>query len=438
MSVERGAERMTGEAQGPPEALIAEVRAALGAGDDLSRARLGQQVVNAWRGESRPRRSRRSRRLLWAMPLGAVAAAAMVLLVWRKPPLDYELSGGHVTSEGDLQASDDRSGEVAMKFSDGSRVTIASRTAARVEGVEAHGARLRVRDGRADLDIIPRPGGASRWAVHAGPFVVTVKGTRFSVAWSERRGTLEVRLQRGRVEVSGPSIDGLLVMRPGQILRADITTGVSEMSESATASAISIAPIPTPEAPPHAAVAARPVETEEIPGAPARPLPRASSAPSADWPALVRAGAFATVVEDAESLPREAIFEQTPLAAMEALADAARYERKPELSRSALTAIRRRFPRSRSARDAAFHLGRLAEDRPRAEGDALSFYDAYLAEAPRGSFAAEALARKMSLLARTGRMAEAQKVAREYLQRHPNGEAAPRARALVQEAPPSR
>ena len=78
-----------------------------------------------------------------------------------------------------------------------------------------------------------------------------------------------------------------------------------------------------------------------------------------------------------------------------ALADAARYRRRDDSARRALEAQRRRFHGSPRAADAAFFLGRLDENDGAGLIHALRWYDRYLDEAPTGSYAAEALGRKM-------------------------------------------
>ena len=83
-----------------------------------------------------------------------------------------------------------------------------------------------------------------------------------------------------------------------------------------------------------------------------------------------------------------------------ALATAARLSQRADLARRAFRAQRVRFPGSDAAREAAFHLGRLADDADHDAAAAVAWYDQYLEEAPAGTFVAEALARKMAALAR--------------------------------------
>jgi len=144
------------------------------------------------------------------------------------------------------------------------------------------------------------------------------------------------------------------------------------------------------------------------------------------------AGELDRVLADAERRGVGTVLAQAPEAELAALADAARYRRRGELARRALLAERARFPRSSRARDAAFLLGRIEEDRSGGGPRALEWYDRYLEEAPTGAFASEALGRKMTATDRTRGVEPTRAVAREYLRRFPEGSYANAARAFVE------
>ena len=113
-----------------------------------------------------------------------------------------------------------------------------------------------------------------------------------------------------------------------------------------------------------------------------------------------------------------------------ALADAARYRRRPDLALAALLAERRRFPNAPRALDALFLLGRVEESRG-GESRALAWYEEYLVRAPTGAYAAEALGRKMTVANEVSGSAIARPIAEEYLRRFPKGSYAGSARALL-------
>jgi hypothetical protein len=143
------------------------------------------------------------------------------------------------------------------------------------------------------------------------------------------------------------------------------------------------------------------------------------------------------VVDEARHFGLAATLAQADPASLAALADAARYLRQPELAGQVLDRQRARFPQTRLAAKAAFMLGRLADDR----GDvsaAISWYGRYLAEAPRGVYADEALGRSMLVVEALEGAAEARSLAETYLGQFPNGTYLLQARAIVNSGPARR
>ena len=147
------------------------------------------------------------------------------------------------------------------------------------------------------------------------------------------------------------------------------------------------------------------------------------------WTALVERGAFEAVVTDAQRRGLDVTLTHGRAPELAALADAARYTRDDEVARRALLAERRRFPGSTLAREAAFLLGRL-EERRNDSAAAIEWYRRYGLEDPDGRYVAEALGRRMVLLASES-SDEARRVAEDYLRRFPSGAYAARARAAV-------
>jgi TolA-binding protein len=131
-------------------------------------------------------------------------------------------------------------------------------------------------------------------------------------------------------------------------------------------------------------------------------------------------GNFRGVLDAADGRGVDATLSRGSLADVVALADAARYLHERGLARRGLLAERSRFPGSAEARGAAFVLGRMADDAG-SRDEAIRWYDTYLAESPRGSFAAEALGRKLVALVESSDTVGARSVAQEYLRRFPHG-----------------
>jgi hypothetical protein len=148
----------------------------------------------------------------------------------------------------------------------------------------------------------------------------------------------------------------------------------------------------------------------------------------AAWSKLVADGEFDRVIAEAQERGMHRVLSGAPLDDLVALSDAARYAGRGDLARSALLAMRDRFAASSAARTAAFLLGRLAEGG--SADSAIGWYDRYLAESPGGTFASEALGRKMLLL-RARSPAKARRLAEQYLGLFPKGAYAQVARDLL-------
>jgi hypothetical protein len=161
---------------------------------------------------------------------------------------------------------------------------------------------------------------------------------------------------------------------------------------------------------------------------------RASREPRAavaePWSVHVAAGRYQSVIEAAERRGLADVYRGASREDLQALADAARYVRRPDIARAALLAIRSRFDGTRAAEEAGFLLGRL-EETSGATRQALEWYERYLSESPDGVYAAQALGRKLLLVQERGSSSDAVSVAREYLRRFPAGPYAATARQLL-------
>jgi TolA-binding protein len=148
------------------------------------------------------------------------------------------------------------------------------------------------------------------------------------------------------------------------------------------------------------------------------------------WPAALASGDWDAILTDADRTGVKTILESASGEELFALADAARYRRRLDLAREALLAERRRFPGSARAPDALFLLGRVEEAGGQGSLRALHWYEDYLARAPSGTYASEALGRRMTLTSELEGPARARPIADEYLRRFPDGSYAGAARAL--------
>ena len=329
-----------------------------------------------------------------------------------------------------------------------------------------HGARLRVDEGAAHFSVMHLPHAA--WSVEAGPYVVEVTGTVFDVRWSSADEVVEVRLQSGSVRVSGPMLTEHATLRPGQRLTAHLATRELRIDENVGSAVAPVLAVPPPGASPPektaAPDAAAPPETLAPPAAaaaetgrpaeapapaaarppaparavrkPARRVASVDSRASGDWAPQrwserVSAGDAKGVVAEAVAHGIDAAVTDADAAALVALADAARYAGRTYLAERVLRAQRSRFPGSPAAGAAAFFLGRLADDCG-AAADGLEWYRRYLTEEPQGAYAAEALGREMIGVARLSGRSAARELAREYLNRFPEGTYLLHAQAILQ------
>jgi TolA-binding protein len=310
--------------------------------------------------------------------------------------------------------------ESLLAFSDGSKVVIAARSRGRVMDVNGRGARFALEEGKVSVHVVHRP--RAQWTFEAGPFLVRVHGTSFTVAWNPSDAVFELRLQTGAVSVASPLAGTEIGLRAGQTLRVSlrertstVVDGAGEEAPSQAAANPTAVLLPAVEAP------------LTTPAEPARWSHRG-------WMSALADNKGADVVADADRRGLAAVLERADSEDLWALANAARYAGRYPLARRALTAHRRRFPSSDRAGDAAFLLGRLHDADPDGPANALGWYDRYLAEAPDGAHASDALGRKMTLLQRSNRRAEALAIAHDYLQRFPRGTYANAAHALVRAA----
>jgi hypothetical protein len=383
-------------------------------------------------------RGRRRRRAGVAV-LGASLAVAAALVGRGVGPrraaetITYTLDGAPAAAGAYIAGAPVAGAE--LRFSDGTAVALERASRAWVESTSADGARIRLEEGRARFRVVHRP--RARWAVDAGPFAVAVTGTTFDVRWSGADDTLEVRLAAGEVIVTGPLTGGGVTLRPGQRLEAHPASRALRIERAdapEAAPGAAVVPVPAPASPPPA-VAPPPAAVPP----PARPRPASSSAavpePGATWPQDVARGRFEAVLRQVDRMGVDACLRTVASNRLVAVADAARYAGRADLARRALLAQRERFPGSVAANEAAFVLGKLAEDSGEGRAAALDWYQRYLADAPSGTYAAEALGRAMLLLRALPDPVRARAAARDYLERHPAGPYVEQARQILGGAP---
>ncbi|MES1208762.1 MAG: FecR domain-containing protein, partial [Pseudomonadota bacterium] len=166
--------------------------------------------------------ARAVRRFVALSTVSLACAAAVVALLWVRRPapgltdttLTYTVNG-QPPAQGGYVASEVTT-EPVLSFSDGTRVRLARRTRGRVVELARRGARIALEDGAADVEVVHRPG--AQWVFEAGPFVIAVHGTAFSLGWSARDARLDLKMRTGVVSVAGPVPGGEIELRAGQSL----------------------------------------------------------------------------------------------------------------------------------------------------------------------------------------------------------------------------
>lgn len=366
-----------------------------------------------------------NQRATWRVAGAALAAAAMIaslVMPSGDMPLGVEVLAGELSPAGEVGPASD---PTTIRFSDGTEVVVEAAARARLTGVSALGADVRLDAGQVQFRVAKRAGAS--WNVLAGAYRVHVTGTAFAVAFDEALNSLEVELFSGSVRVSGPLLERGIDVAKGQRLSVNPTQGRVQVT-------------PTDGEP------AEPEEPElELPGAEASaadagaaPTPsakrdRAHRLPPTEpsWQSRVAGGQFGEVLKAAERRGFDRVYQTAPLEELAALADAARYARRAQIARAALLSMRRRFSGSSQAKEATFFLGRLIETSAGPPGLALGWYELYLAEDAGGVYASQALGRKLLIVHRESGAARAAPIAQEYLRRFPEGPHAPNARKLV-------
>ncbi len=389
------------------------------------------------------------RRILIRLSMaGALATAAIAAWVLPRPgrlsvpatapaALSYRIEGGNVVDGGYLRESG--SDTVRMRFTEGTEFVLSPGTRARLRSVSSSGARIAIEHGTASFQVTPRS--EALWQVDVGPFLVTVKGTMFTVSWDAVGERFDLRLRHGEVSVTGPVSTGAISVKANQRLVIDLPkkeTVITEEDDGESSAGIgsprseSTDQVKSPASERPSPLVARPTGQN-----PALSTERrtAKSGAGRGWGEAVAAGQWDRVLTEVDRAGVKQTLAHASSEDLLALADAARYRRRTGLARAALLAERDRFPGSPSALDAAFLLGRLEESRhgERQEEmvEAIRWYDTYLSGAPSGTYASEALGRKIIATKGLRGAAAAESLAREYLRRFPGGPYAGAARELL-------
>jgi len=364
-----------------------ESRRALGEGP--SAARRGLQRARLLRGGEKPSR------VVRPLVFGALVASVVVVAVlWPRPRVEA-VALGRVEAVG---------GTRALEFSEGSQLTLQSGTAIRLEAFDATRAEILLERGHLEAHVTK--GTARTWRYHAGPWTIRVVGTRLSIDWVPEREAVDVSVSEGVVEVSGPTGAPVLV-RAGQSLQRAPVPRQAVIVAPTPVEPVVVEEVRPRTSPPRALPPSEPVVVPP-------PLVEAVAPPS--WQQLLATGKRAEALElaSARGVFAEALGDADALL----LADAARLERRGDLSRVLLAGVLERS--GPNAAEAAFLLGRLELDDHRPEAGR-RFFSRAVALAPDGPFAEQARGRLLEALLELQDLPAAREAARDYLEHHPGG-----------------
>jgi hypothetical protein len=356
---------------------------------------------------------------------GAVVAMAVAAIAisggrFSRAEVSWTVDGTASRDAAYISSAPDK--EAMVRFSDGSELEVQPGSRLRIAEAGRKAVKAVMESGATRVRIAGRS--SIGWTIDAGPFSVSPGSVAsLMIEWLADE-LLRVSVFEGDTSVVGTPSP--LVLHAGQRLSASARDGTVQVVPLATAPAMIPSAVPemtegSPQAP----------SPSGEPGALGFALPAPAAARRPSWSDAVIGGDYAGVLLDAERRGISQVLAQGSMADVVALGDAARLMGRLDLARRALLAERSRFSRSGAAKDAAFFLGRLADDHEHAPGSALPWYETYLSEAPDGHFAAEAFGRKMIAISKQSGRAAAKPVALEYLKRFPAGPHAAAARELA-------
>jgi hypothetical protein len=359
----------------------------------------------------------------WGLPaaaaLGVVAALAVLFALRGSGRLTFRVNGADGRVDAWVAAGEK---PVALAFSDGTEVRLERAARARVVGVTSEGARIALESGELRANVVHT--GKSAWFLVAGPITVHVTGTSFDMRWDPARERFAIAVSEGSVRVSASNAGTEHAVKAGERLFVSLPDNRYELNGAKEE------PLAAPG--PSAVVAERVEPPAKVSSAPSSSVTPQSTPPAAlDWRALLERGELRAAFASADNAGFQQVCEVASAAQLLALGDAARVSNRTDRVSEALLSLRRRFPRDTRSAAAAFALGKVAFDQKRSYSEAANWFATSIREQPNGSLAREAAGRYMEARRASGDRSAAEKAAREYLSRYPDGPHAKLARSLL-------
>lgn len=306
--------------------------------------------------------------LVFAMAAVAIAAAVVGIFVASKRSASVDTAS--VVPSASPSSTVSGASAMTMELADGSRALFVQDADVQVEEQRTQAVRLHQRRGTVAYEVRHDP--AREFSVRAGGSLVRVRGTKFIVALSAN--AVDVTVTEGHVELD----DGARTyeLTKGQSLRVPVRD--------------------------EAAATPAPPTSDQVPPPVTSDRPSPSRSPSTS----------------------------PSVAELQARADAARLQGRPDEAASALETLVTTYPRDASVPSALFSLGRVELARHRELAAARAF-ERCLKAAPSGPLAEDALAEAAAARSIGGDVTGARRHASEYLSRYPDGAHRARMRGLL-------
>jgi hypothetical protein len=211
-------------------------------------------------------------------------------------------------------------------------------------------------------------------------------------------------------------------VRTGQVFKVDLNRGLAELADETSPPAL-----PAPSA-----------QVELAPTSSAPPVTPSASAlngvsPSSEvdpqrpaWVTFAKAGKHRDAVAAAERAGLPFVYRSSSAESLLELARAARLSGHPDVERAALLACRKHARGQPSAAQAAYLLGRAS-----APAEAVTWFETYIREQPRGLLAREAAGRLIESYVASRNTVGAKQAASQYLSEYPGGPHAAMARQVL-------
>ena len=314
---------------------IADVQRPDSESEDVLRKARARFLLTA-KGRPQMRRARR-----WPA-VGAIALAASIALgiaSWMhfspQRALSFETGAQHDSGQLGTLLSARATEDLPIHFSDGTILSMASASRARVTETSSHGATVVLEEGAISAAVVHRD--ASSWHVAAGPFTVLVTGTKFDVRWSPAEQALALDLHEGAVTILGPSLgtSGRRVA-PGESIRFTA-------------------------APKRDAVDSNPGSSVDRMSEPSREdaakLPTGDTGTRSSWKQLAQSEHYADALAAAEAENFDSVCRRASGTDLLLLANAARFAGSARRAEQAFRSVRSRFPVHARGSDGGVHVG---------------------------------------------------------------------------------